>query len=431
MPGPLAGYRVVDLSTMISGPMATMLLGDQGADVIKVEAPGSARDGISATFATTNRNKRSIVLDLKDRAGRETFDALVATADVFVQNFRPGVAERMGIGEASLRALRPDLVYVSICGFGETGPYARKRVYDPLIQALSGLATIQGDRGVGRPRMVRLIVPDKVTALTAAQAITAALLARERTGEGQHVRLSMIDAMVALAWPEGMAGLTFVEGEKEIPRNALAQDLVYETADGWMTAGAVSDSEWQGLARALEHPEWLEDDRCDAGGARGLCEGATRPDGGGPQDTHDSRVARTPGRRGGSLCPDPPPLRDREASTDPRERAARGERASGGRPDPATAPGRPLRPYPGRNRAPGAHVGRAYAGDPVRARTRDEGVPGRRSNVWQRRLIARASRVHIGLRGLSTRYSPDRDHRSSTDVTDTVIDDSARKGRKR
>ncbi|MBW2424771.1 MAG: CoA transferase [Deltaproteobacteria bacterium] len=270
MPGPLAGYRVVDLSTMISGPMATMLLGDQGADVIKVEAPGRgdlvrhlgrARDGISATFATTNRNKRSIVLDLKDRAGRETFDALVATADVFVQNFRPGVAERMGIGEASLRALRPDLVYVSICGFGETGPYARKRVYDPLIQALSGLATIQGDRGVGRPRMVRLIVPDKVTALTAAQAITAALLARERTGEGQHVRLSMIDAMVALAWPEGMAGLTFVEGEKEIPRNALAQDLVYETADGWMTAGAVSDSEWQGLARALEHPEWLEDDR--------------------------------------------------------------------------------------------------------------------------------------------------------------------------
>jgi crotonobetainyl-CoA:carnitine CoA-transferase CaiB-like acyl-CoA transferase len=109
--------------------------------------------------------------------------------------------------------------------------------------------------------MVRLIVPDKVTALTAAQAITAALLARERTGEGQHVRLSMIDAMVALAWPEGMAGLTFVDGEKEIPRNALAQDLVYETADGWMTAGAVSDSEWQGLARALEHPEWLEDER--------------------------------------------------------------------------------------------------------------------------------------------------------------------------
>jgi len=274
MPGPLAGYRVVDLSTMISGPMATMLLGDQGADVIKVEAPGKgdlvrhlgrARDGISATFATTNRNKRSIVLDLKNGVDREAFDALIATADVFVQNFRPGVAERMGIGEASLRALRPDLVYVSICGFGETGPYASKRVYDPLIQALSGLATIQGDRGVGRPRMVRLIVPDKVTALTAAQAITAALLARERTGEGQHVRLSMIDAMVALAWPEGMAGLTFIDGgaesEKEIPRNALAQDLVYETADGWMTAGAVSDAEWQGLARALEHPEWLEDER--------------------------------------------------------------------------------------------------------------------------------------------------------------------------
>ena len=277
MPGPLAGYRIVDLTTMISGPMATGLLGDQGADVIKVESPGvgdlvrrlgKPREGITATFATTNRNKRSIVLDLKDSEDRAAFEALVKTADVLVQNFRPGVAERMGIGEDAMRRLRNDLIYVSISGFGETGPYADKRVYDPLVQALSGLATIQGDRGLGRPRMMRLVIPDKVTAMTAAQAITAALLGRERTGEGQHVRLSMIDAMVALAWPEGMAGLTFVGDENEIPRNALAQDLVYETADGWMTAGAVSDSEWQGLARALGHPEWLEDERFKTAGGR-------------------------------------------------------------------------------------------------------------------------------------------------------------------
>lgn len=262
--GPLSGYRVVDLTTMISGPMATGLLGDQGADVIKVESPGAGdlvrhlgrpRDGITATFATTNRNKRSILLDLKHDPDREAFRKLVATADVVVQNFRPGVVERMGIGEADLRTIRPDLVYVSISGFGETGPYAGKRVYDPVVQALSGLAIIQGDRGAGRPRMMRLVVPDKVTAITAAQAITAALLARERTGEGQHVRLSMIDAMIALAWPEGFAGHTFVGEENDVPRNALAQDLVYETSDGWMTAGAVSDSEWQGLARALGHPE--------------------------------------------------------------------------------------------------------------------------------------------------------------------------------
>jgi crotonobetainyl-CoA:carnitine CoA-transferase CaiB-like acyl-CoA transferase len=257
--------------------MATGLLGDQGADVIKVESPGAGdlvrylgapREGITATFATTNRNKRSIVLDLKQDEDFAAFEALVKTADVFVQNFRPGVAERMGIGEEAMRSLKPDLIYVSISGFGETGPYAGKRVYDPLVQALSGLATIQGDRGQGRPRMLRLVVPDKITSLTAAQAITAALLARERTGEGQHVRLSMIDAMVSLAWPEGFAGHTFVGDEVDVPRHALAQDLVYETLDGWMTAGAVSDSEWHGLARALEHPEWLDDDRFRTAGGR-------------------------------------------------------------------------------------------------------------------------------------------------------------------
>jgi crotonobetainyl-CoA:carnitine CoA-transferase CaiB-like acyl-CoA transferase len=270
MPGPLDGYRVVDLSTMISGPMATQVLGDQGADVIKVEAPGTgdlvrhlgrSRDGITATFAVVNRNKRSVVLDLKSDAGRAALTKLVETADVFVQNFRPGTADRMGIGYEALRKLKPDLVYTSISGFGETGPYSHKRVYDPLIQALSGLATIQGNRGSERPRMVRLIIPDKITAMTAAQAITAALLARERTGMGQHVRLAMLDAMISLAWAEGMAGQTFVGHEAEIPSNALAQDLVFETADGWMTAGAVSDSEWQGLARALDHPEWLDDER--------------------------------------------------------------------------------------------------------------------------------------------------------------------------
>ena len=277
MPGPLDGYRIVDLTTMISGPMATGLLGDQGADVIKVESPGvgdlmrllgAPRDGITASFATTNRNKRSIVLDLKAEQDRSAFERLVETADVVVQNFRPGVVERMGIGEEALRRLKPNLIYVSISGFGEVGPYAGKRVYDPIVQALSGLATIQGDRGQGRPRMMRLVIPDKVTAITAAQAITAALLARERTGKGQHVRLSMIDAMIALAWPEGFAGQTFVGDVVDVPRNALAQDLVYETADGWMTAGAVSDSEWQGLARALNHPEWLEDERFKTAGGR-------------------------------------------------------------------------------------------------------------------------------------------------------------------
>lgn len=267
--GPLAGIRVVDLTAMISGPVATMMLADQGADVIKVEPPagdlvrqmGSSRGGMSATFLSSNRSKRSLVLDLKTDLGMEALKRLVRSADVFVQNFRPGVAERMGIGEPAMRAQREDLIYVSISGFGETGPYAHKRVYDPVIQALSGLAAIQADRDSGRPRMVRTIVPDKVTALAAAQAITAALFARERSGQGQHLKLAMLDAIVAFLWPEGMTGHTFVGDEVQAARSQLAQDLIFATTDGWITVGAVSDAEWAGLCRVVEHPEWQQDPR--------------------------------------------------------------------------------------------------------------------------------------------------------------------------
>ena len=269
MAGPLDGYRILDVSQMISGPMATMILGDQGADVIKVEPPGRgdltrALGGgarrMSPIFATCNRNKRGLVLDLKQERGLAVLKRLALTTDVFVQNFRPGAADRMGIGEAALRALKPDLVYVSISGFGDTGPYAHKRVYDPVIQALSGLADIQGGSGK-RPRMLRLIVPDKVTALTAAQAVTAALLARERTGQGQHVRLAMLDAVISFLWPEGMARHTYLGPDVGVSRPTEVRDLVFETKDGFITAGAVSDVEWHGMAHALEHPEWLEDDR--------------------------------------------------------------------------------------------------------------------------------------------------------------------------
>lgn len=277
MPGPLAGVRIVDCTNMISGPMATMILGDQGADVIKVEAPGTGdlvrhmgagRRGMAPTFATVNRNKRSVVLNLREPRGLELLERLVSGADVFVQNFRPGTAERMGIGEGALRHVQPDLVYVSISGFGETGPYASKRVYDPIVQALSGLASIQADRKTGRPHMLRLIVPDKLTAVTAAQAITAALFARARTGTGQHVRLSMLDATVSFLWHEAMAGYTWVGDETERARPQLAQDLVFETTDGFMTAGTVADAEWRGFCRAVGRPEWQDDPHFATTGAR-------------------------------------------------------------------------------------------------------------------------------------------------------------------
>lgn len=271
MTGPLDGIRIIDLTSMISGPVATMLLADQGADVIKVEPPagdlvrsmGSGSTAISPTFLSSNRSKRSLVLDLKSERGVELLKELVKTADVFVQNFRPGAVERMGIGEDDMRAVKPDLIYVSISGFGATGPYSHKRVYDPVIQALSGLASIQADRDTGRPRMVRTIVPDKLTAITAAQAITAALFSKLRTGKGQHIRLSMLDAMIAFLWPEGLVQLTYPGGEKAGSRSQLAQDLVFETADGYMTAGAVSDAEWRGMCEAFDKPEWLSDERFD------------------------------------------------------------------------------------------------------------------------------------------------------------------------
>lgn len=270
MPGPLHGFRILDLSAVISGPFATMILADQGADVIKVEPPGrgdftraagNKSNGMSASFLNNNRNKRSICLDLKNPQGIAVLKRLAATCDCVVQNFRPGVVERMGIGEADLRAVREDIVYVSISGFGETGPFADKPVYDPIVQALSGLASVQGGSDRNRPRLIRTIVPDKVTAITASQAITAALLARERSGEGQHVRLSMLDAVTAFLWSSDMGGQTYVGKQVSQQRAASFIDLIYETADGHMSVAVMTDAQWQALTRAFGTPEWLEDER--------------------------------------------------------------------------------------------------------------------------------------------------------------------------
>ena len=271
MPGPLDGFRIIDLTSMISGPLATMILADQGADVIKVENPegggdhtraaNNSRNGFSASFLNNNRNKRSVALDLKNPAALHAILRLTATADVFVQNFRPGVADRMGLGEQAVRAVAPNIIYVSISGFGETGPYAQKPVYDPLVQAVSGLATIQAGSDTERPRLVRTIVPDKLTAYNAAQAITAALLSRTKTGKGQHIRLSMLDAIIAFLWASDMGSQTFV-GE-DIPQQEAASfiDLIYETATGPISAAVQSNKEWLALTRALDKPEWLDDPR--------------------------------------------------------------------------------------------------------------------------------------------------------------------------
>jgi len=275
-PGPLEGVRVLDLTSMISGPVATMMLADQGAEVIKVEPPegelvrhmGRNTGGLTSVFLSANRSKRSIGLDLKNPAGVDVLKQLIPTADVFVQNFRPGAIDRMGLGESVVRDLNASVIYVSISGFGETGPYAHKRVYDPVIQALSGLADIQMDAASGRPQMIRTIIPDKTTSVTAAQAITAALFHRERTGEGQHVKLAMLDTMVAYLWPEGMARYTFADRPPEPMKGEASPDLIYLTQDGYITAGAISDKEWQGMCRALDRPQWIDDERFRTAHAR-------------------------------------------------------------------------------------------------------------------------------------------------------------------
>jgi hypothetical protein len=270
MPGPLDGTRVIDLTSMISGPQATMILADQGADVIKVENPdggdhtraaNNRRNGFSASFLNNNRNKRSLALDLKNPKAVATLLRLAATADVIIQNFRPGVAERMGLGEQAVRSHAPQIIYVSISGFGETGPYAQKPVYDPLIQAVSGLATVQAGSDTERPRLVRTIVPDKLTGMVTAQAVTAALLHKARTGQGQHVKVSMLDAVIAFLWGSDMGSQTFID--ENIPQQEAASfiDLIYETQTTAITAAVQTNKEWLALTKALNKPEWLTDPR--------------------------------------------------------------------------------------------------------------------------------------------------------------------------
>ena len=272
MPGPLDGIRVLDLTAVVAGPIATMFLADQGADVIKVEPLGGdisrrSREPIddakqfSSLFISANRGKRSLALDMKSDTGRDILSKLIARSDVVVQNFRPGTMERLGFGYEQLSKAHPKLIFVSINGVGESGPYAKKRIYDPMIQAMSGLADIQAQAGTNKPQMIRTIIVDKTTAVVAAQAITAALFARERTGKGDHVRVSLLDAMVAFVWPEGMMQYTVVGRESSAGDPNDRPDLVFPTTDGFMTVGTISDAEWQGFCRAVDNAELTADER--------------------------------------------------------------------------------------------------------------------------------------------------------------------------
>ena len=268
--GPLTGIKVIDLTAMVSGPVATMMLGDQGADVIKIEplsgelmrSVGAPNNGMTTSFLCSNRSKRSLTINLKDIEGIKIIKKLIKNADVIVQNFRPGTMKRMGLSYEEVKKINSNIIYTSISGFGDKGPYSKQRVYDPIIQALSGLADIQRDQETKFPKMVRTIIPDKTTGMAAAQAISSALFYRERYGKGQHIKLAMLDVMIAYLWPEGSSSLSFVGKESDPSSGQMGLDLVFETNDNkFITAGAVTDKEWLGMCNAFDRKDLLSDPR--------------------------------------------------------------------------------------------------------------------------------------------------------------------------
>lgn len=253
----MQGVRILDLSVALTGPLAVSMLADQGASVIKVERPpfgdsvryiGTQNGGMSAMFQLANRGKQAITMNLTDPRGVELILDLAAEADVVVQNFRPGAADRMGIGYDAVRARNNDIIYISISGFGPTGPYSHRRVYDTVIQAQSGLADNQTGLNDPKPVFLRQLAADKITAYTACQAISAALFARERGRGGQHLELAMIDACIAFLFLDGAGHEVALDGDHTGPTAAVANNTALAMADGFLAVAPVTDAEFHGLA---------------------------------------------------------------------------------------------------------------------------------------------------------------------------------------
>ena len=259
-PGPMAGIRIVDFSIALTGPYAAALLADQGASVVKIERPGMgdiarwvgvAVNGISALYQSCNRGKRSISINLDTEQGREIAKELVRRADVVIQNFRPGVMDKLGLGYEAMRAERPDLVYVSLSGFGSTGPYASKGAYDTVIQAYGGIGSNQADAETGEPRFLNQTAADKITAMYAVQAITAALFARERGFGGQHVELSMLDSVVSFLWADAAGNEVLLDSDGSMPSSFTNNVKPFRFTDGWGVCTPTSDADFAGMCQAM------------------------------------------------------------------------------------------------------------------------------------------------------------------------------------
>ncbi len=268
MPGPLEGIKIVELGQMIAVPGATYLLATQGAKIVKVENTtggddlrmyGSRKSGMSGWFANANAGKRSIGIDLMGEEGKEVLWRLLKTTDIFVQGFRPGAVDRLGFSYEKVHNELPELIYVSSSGFGSSGPYSERPVYDPVIQALSGWAGAQNT--AEGPMLIRGMVADKVAALTTAQAITAALYRRNTSGEGQHVEISMLEANIAFNWPDVMMHETLLDSDALHFPNLLGSYQLFATEDGWVSVTAGTDKQWQAVCEALDRFDLAEDNR--------------------------------------------------------------------------------------------------------------------------------------------------------------------------
>lgn len=271
MSKPLEGIRVVDLTSVVLGPYATQILGDLGADVIKVEAPagdttrytGPARSSdMAALFLGLNRNKRSVVLDLKQAEACDALWALIDSADVFVHSIRPQALERLGFSQQAVRKRNPKIVYAALVGYREEGPYSGQPAYDDVIVGRSGLADVM-HRATGEPRYMPTIIGDKTCGLTAAYSINAALFARERSGEGQYVEVPMLETMTSFTLLEHLYGHTFNPpiGEIGYARVLAASRRPYATADGHICVLIYTDPQWQRFLKETGRDDLLDDAR--------------------------------------------------------------------------------------------------------------------------------------------------------------------------
>ena len=251
MSGPLEGYRVIELTSTVSGPFAGMMLADQGADVVKVEPPGigdlarfmgTTRTGMAAMFTVLNRNKRSVVLDFKEAKDFKILKNLISTADVLIENYRPGVVKKLSLDYENVKKINSNIIFTSISGYGQSGPYINRRVYDPLIQATAGAAASQNP---DNPEYYKTIVFDKVTGLTAAQSISTALLHRERTGEGQYLPISMLDSALYYIWPDVMWSKTLLGEGIDYKPDLFESFPLFKAKDKAISVIVVADNDFQ------------------------------------------------------------------------------------------------------------------------------------------------------------------------------------------